>query len=80
MSIDTPSRIIAAQAPDIAEWRSELAEALIPLRGQHPGLNKAQLLDLAAILCDWPSYARFRDHCPSPITPVRDSVSPSAVR
>ena len=58
---------IAAQAQDIVEWRCELATAIISLRKEHPDLNKAQLLDLAAILCDWSSYARFRNHCPSPV-------------
>lgn len=62
-----PQRGRRTSRPDeeVPVWRRELAEMLRKLRSAHlhEGLGKEQVLELAAIRCEWGTLANFRDHC-----------------
>lgn len=52
----------------VQTWRRELALMMLELRsrGLHLGISNIQALELAAILCRWPSLQSFRMHSPRP--------------
>lgn len=56
------------RAQTVLEWRREFAEMVLEIRqeGLHEGICKQQVLELAAIRCDWGSLACFREHCEKP--------------